>query len=54
VKGKTGCTVCIGDSVLNFLDGSRKGVYLGIGASWWKVIYFKVKSSIIILVARPT
>jgi hypothetical protein len=29
VKSRTGCTVCVDDIVLSFLEGSRKVVYLG-------------------------
>jgi hypothetical protein len=29
VQGKMTCTVCIGDPVWTFLDGSRKVAYLG-------------------------
>jgi hypothetical protein len=31
IKGGTGCTVCVDDTVLSFLEGSRKVVYL-----WYK------------------
>jgi hypothetical protein len=29
IKGRTGCTVCVDDTVSSFLEGSRKVVYLG-------------------------
>ena len=29
VKGRTGCTVCVDETVSSFLEGSRKLVYLG-------------------------
>jgi hypothetical protein len=29
IKGRTGCTVCMDDTVSSFLEGSRKVVYLG-------------------------
>ena len=29
IKGRTGCTVCVDDTVSAFLEGSRKVVYLG-------------------------
>jgi hypothetical protein len=29
IKGRTGCTVCVDDTVPSFLEGSRKVVYLG-------------------------
>ena len=28
IKGRTGCTVCVDSTVLSFLEGSRKVVYL--------------------------
>jgi hypothetical protein len=28
-KGRTGCTVCVDDTISSFLEGSRKVVYLG-------------------------
>ena len=29
IKGRTGCTVCVDDTIWSFLEGSRKVVYLG-------------------------
>ena len=29
IKGRTGCTVCMDETVSSFLEGSRKLVYLG-------------------------
>ena len=29
IKGRTGCTMCMDDTVLSLLEGSRKVVYLG-------------------------
>ena len=29
IKGRTGCTVCVDDTVSSVLEGSRKVVYLG-------------------------
>jgi hypothetical protein len=45
VKGRTGCTVCVDDTVSSFLEGSRKVVYLGYKRSWWKDISTEVRSS---------
>ena len=54
VKGKTGCTVCIGDTVWTFLDGSRKVAYLGYRHFLVEGHRFRSKISIIILLASQT
>jgi hypothetical protein len=49
IKGRTGCTVCMDDTVLSFLEVSRKVVYLWYMHFFVQGHHTEVRSSTIFL-----